>query len=195
MRMWIPTSTPRGPMRLRDIKLVTSVANSSGTSSCKSLGHHNFNHLYTLYKEKVFFKNKTISTEDGRTHTCMACPVCLTTTIWNLPCIWPIVRGLWQNNQITLRIGNSNNLGFSHQPFKMFLYCRVSLQSFSLNSWPRIKDIYIFFFKRNKLIAENNKITNEVDKIATTWKAKTKNSETKVLLNHKHNQTIPSFPT
>jgi len=28
--------------------------------------------------------------------TWIACPVCLTTTIWNFPCIWPIVRDLSQ---------------------------------------------------------------------------------------------------
>lgn len=33
-----------------------------------------------------------------RYQTCMACPVCLTSTIWNFPCIWPIVSVLKQYN-------------------------------------------------------------------------------------------------
>lgn len=36
-RMEILTSTPRGPIRFRDIKLSTRLANSSGTSSCENV--------------------------------------------------------------------------------------------------------------------------------------------------------------
>lgn len=66
-----------------------------------------------------------IAMEDGTALTCIACPVCLTTTIWNLPCIWPIVRVLLQYKQI-LKIWTLNSFWFSNQRSR---YCLLPVMN------------------------------------------------------------------
>lgn len=46
--------------------------------------------------------------------TCIACPVCLTTIIWNFPCIWPIVRDLLEK-QCQENVNSTWAIPFSHK--------------------------------------------------------------------------------